>query len=191
VGIALGIRSYLTELAFSIPSSMWIPDAVRGWLFRILGCKIGKGTVVRSRVFIGSNRVSLGDHCAVNIFSFLDGAGSLRIGDCVRIGPYARILTVGHSIYPASIRRHPEDTVMETTTIGRGCWIGMGAQIMPGVTVEEGCVIAAGSVLTDNTTPNGLYAGVPARRIKDLPIESSAQVEIERFFGNSSGIRRM
>ena len=39
---------------------------------------------------------------------------------------------------------------------------------MPGVTVGSGCIIAAGAVLTADCSPDGIYAGVPAKRIKDL-----------------------
>ncbi|WP_447643573.1 acyltransferase [Nocardioides zeae] len=52
--------------------------------------------------------------------------------------------------------------------IGNGAWIGARALILPGVSVSEGCVIAAGAVVNRNTEPHGLYAGVPARRIRDL-----------------------
>ena len=44
----------------------------------------------------------------------------------------------------------------------------MRAIILPGVTIAEGCVIAAGAVVNKSTEPDGLYAGVPARRVKDL-----------------------
>jgi len=47
------------------------------------------------------------------------------------------------------------------------CWIGFGAQIMPGVTVGKGTVIGAGAVLTKNADPYSVYVGVPARKIKD------------------------
>ncbi len=47
----------------------------------------------------------------------------------------------------------------------------MGAIIMPGVTIAEGCVVAAGAVVTRSTEPNGLYAGNPAVRKKDLSTE--------------------
>ncbi|MDE6864117.1 MAG: hypothetical protein K2J41_07020 [Eubacterium sp.] len=50
----------------------------------------------------------------------------------------------------------------------KGCWICIDSTILPGVTVEDGCVIAAGSIVTKSTYPNGLYAGAPAQRIKDL-----------------------
>ena len=49
-----------------------------------------------------------------------------------------------------------------------GCWICAGCTILPGVTIGEGCVIAAGSVVNKDCAPDGLYAGVPAKRIKDL-----------------------
>ncbi|WP_081357668.1 acyltransferase [Neomoorella thermoacetica] len=52
--------------------------------------------------------------------------------------------------------------------IGDGCWIGTRAVILPGVKIGEGCIIAAGAVVTKDCESNGLYAGVPAKRIKNL-----------------------
>ncbi|NMC13019.1 MAG: acyltransferase, partial [Chloroflexi bacterium] len=46
-------------------------------------------------------------------------------------------------------------------------WIGAGVKILDGVVVSKGCVLAAGAVITHSTEPYGVYAGVPARRIKD------------------------
>lgn len=54
------------------------------------------------------------------------------------------------------------------TLIKDGCWVGANVTIIPGVTIGEGCIIAAGAVVTKNCEPDGLYAGVPAKRIKDL-----------------------
>ncbi|WP_372495087.1 acyltransferase [Nocardioides pinisoli] len=50
-----------------------------------------------------------------------------------------------------------------------GAWIGAAVTVLPGVTIGPGCVVAAGSVVTADCQANGLYAGVPARRIRDLP----------------------
>lgn len=44
------------------------------------------------------------------------------------------------------------------------------AMLLPGVTVGKGCVVAAGAVVAADCAPNGLYGGVPARRIKDLDL---------------------
>lgn len=51
--------------------------------------------------------------------------------------------------------------------IGDDVWIGYGVQVMAGVTIAKGCVIAAGAVVTHDTEEFGVYAGVPARRIKE------------------------
>ena len=52
--------------------------------------------------------------------------------------------------------------------VGDGCWIGVRATILPGVTIGEGCIIAAGAIVAKDCAPNGLYGGVPARRLRDL-----------------------
>lgn len=52
--------------------------------------------------------------------------------------------------------------------IGMGTWIGAGAVVLPGVTIGPGCVVAAGAVVVRHCEPNGLYAGVPARRVKEI-----------------------
>ncbi|MGP6193725.1 DapH/DapD/GlmU-related protein [Priestia megaterium] len=57
---------------------------------------------------------------------------------------------------------HDADVVIKD-----GVWIGANVTILKGVTVGEGCVIAAGSVVTKNTSPYGIYAGAPAKKIKD------------------------
>ena len=40
--------------------------------------------------------------------------------------------------------------------------------ILPGVTVGNNVVVAAGAVVTKDLPDNGLYGGVPARKIKDI-----------------------
>jgi len=52
--------------------------------------------------------------------------------------------------------------------VGNGCWIGARVMVMPGVSVGDGCVVAAGAIVTKDCEPHGLYAGVPAQRVRDL-----------------------
>ena len=52
--------------------------------------------------------------------------------------------------------------------IGDGCWIGANVTILPGIEIGTGCIIGAGALVTKNCKPNGLYVGVPAKRIRDL-----------------------
>jgi acetyltransferase-like isoleucine patch superfamily enzyme len=46
----------------------------------------------------------------------------------------------------------------------------MNVSVMPGIVIREGCVIGANALVTRSTEPNGLYLGVPARRVRDLPV---------------------
>ena len=58
---------------------------------------------------------------------------------------------------------------MEPIRVEAGSWLGAGVLVLPGVTIGHGSVIAAGAVVTKSTCADGLYAGVPARRVRDLP----------------------
>ena len=51
----------------------------------------------------------------------------------------------------------------------KGCCVGMGTIVMPGVTIGEGSVIAAGSVVTRDIPPYCIAAGNPAKIVKVLP----------------------
>ncbi|WP_446741227.1 acyltransferase [Sphingomonas sp. H160509] len=96
--------------------------------------------------------------------------------DYCRLGPYVRILTGTHKYRNSKIRRISEDgTIGLRVTIESGCWIGMGASVLPGVTVAQGCVIGASTLVTRPTVENGLYVGVPGVRIKSLSTEEDEQ----------------
>lgn len=51
--------------------------------------------------------------------------------------------------------------------LGDNVNMGVHAIIIGNVQIGNGCVIGAGAVVTKSTEPNGVYAGVPARKIKE------------------------
>lgn len=57
--------------------------------------------------------------------------------------------------------------------IGRDCWIGAGAIILPGVTIGDCVVVAAGSIVTKDIPSNVMVAGIPATIKKQLKINPS------------------
>ena len=57
--------------------------------------------------------------------------------------------------------------LQQATEIGRDAWIGFGAIIMRGTRIGDGAVVAAGSVVTSDVPAFEIWAGVPARRIRD------------------------
>lgn len=52
-------------------------------------------------------------------------------------------------------------------SLGDNVNIGVHAIIIGNVHIGNGCVIGAGAVVTKSTEPNGVYAGIPARKIKE------------------------
>ena len=149
-----------------------VPTKCRMFFLRRLGVNASASAVIAPGVFLGSNKLTILEHGFVNYGCFLDGAAPIYLGRYVRLGPRVSLLTGTHKYSKNRIRRGPDSLPLnEPIIIEDGAWIGLGSIIMPGVTIATGCVIAAGSVVLRSTAPNGLYAGNPAQRIKDLPDE--------------------
>ena len=89
------------------------------------------------------------------------------IGDGVEFGPEVALLTASHEIGGPGHRAGTP--YVSPVRIGDGCWLGARVTVLPGVTIGRGCLVAAGAVVASDCAPDGLYAGVPARRVRDLP----------------------
>ena len=74
-------------------------------------------------------------------------------------------------------------------TVGKNCYIGFGAVILPGVTVGDNCIVGAGSVVTRDVPPNSVAAGNPARVLRERDPEELARyitaIEEGRHIGYS------
>ncbi|MVN90609.1 acyltransferase [Mucilaginibacter aquatilis] len=53
------------------------------------------------------------------------------------------------------------------TIIENDVWVGYGSTILSGVTIKTGSVIAAGSVVTKDVDAYSIYAGVPAKKVRN------------------------
>lgn len=94
---------------------------------------------------------------------YIQGIGKIVIGDYTQIAPNVGIISANHAL---SDNRQHEATLVE---IGKYCWIGMGAIILPGVQLGDYTVVGAGSVVTKSYPEGyGVIAGNPAREIKKL-----------------------
>lgn len=171
------LRKYFFDLAFYFQSLPIFPIYVRSYFWRLLGLKVlGRCYLNSGIVLVGSHFkdsiFELGKGCVIGSGCYIDYSGAIFIGEKVHVGPMTAILSVTHTIQNSVIRRDAMEMVRMRTIIERGCWIGTGARILPGVRIGEGCVVGSGAVVVRDCLPNGLYVGAPARRIRDLPLES-------------------
>lgn len=110
------------------------------------------------------NRLTVGSGSWIGQLAFLHAAGGLHIGRRVGIGPGAKIITSSHQM-PADPSAPIMDGPIETARVilEDGCDIGVGAVILPGVTVGAGAQVGAGAVVTRDVAPGDIVAGSPAR----------------------------
>lgn len=149
-----------------VAASHLVRPPLRGTMLRRAGMAIGADVVVRPRCYFFSDRLTLGDGSLVNIGCHIGNREAVEIGRNTWLAFEVMILTTSHEVGGHN-RRAGEGTA-QPVRIGDGCWIGARAVILPGVTVSDGCVIAAGAMVRDDCASDGLYGGVPARRLRDL-----------------------
>lgn len=148
-------------------ASPLLTNPVRGALMRMYGMRVPIHGI-RPGIHFGGRDVTIGEGTFVNYGCFFDGSAPIRVGTRCGIGMEVMFCTSTHVLGGPEERAGHVDP--KPITIGNGCWIGTRVVLLPGVTIGDGCVIAAGAVVNRDCAPNGMYAGVPARRIKDLPV---------------------
>ena len=113
------------------------------------------------------NGLTIGRNTAINAGFSIDGAWPwlISIGDDVTISTNVTILA-----HDASTNIVRQSTRLGRVTIGNNVFVGTRAVILCGVTVGDNVVIGAGSVVTHDLPSDGVYAGVPARRICSIEV---------------------
>jgi len=118
-------------------------------------------------VWLNGNEIELGDGVAFNIGVYVNGYGGLFIGDRSRIGPYCMIHTANHISDDLDKPIWDQGWKKESVSIGKDCWIGMGACILPGVSIGDQSIVGAGSVVVHDIPPYSVAVGNPCWVIRD------------------------
>lgn len=114
----------------------------------------------------GGKHVHFGNFVYANFNLTLVDDTHIYVGDYTMFGPNVIVATAGHPILPEL--REQVYQYNAPVHIGRNCWIGAGAIIVPGITIGDNTVIGAGSVVTKNIPSNVIAVGNPCRILREI-----------------------
>ena len=109
---------------------------------------------------------TFGEGCYMNFNCVILDIAEITVGAGTLFGPACQLITVGHPLEAQARAQQWERA--QPITIGKNCWFGAGAIVLPGVTIGDNCVVAAGAVVAKDVPGNTLVGGVPARTIREL-----------------------
>ncbi|MDD3272845.1 MAG: gamma carbonic anhydrase family protein [Bacteroidales bacterium] len=132
--------------------------------------KIGKNCFIAENAAIIGD-VEIGDDCSIWYGAVLRGdVNPIRIGNRVNIQDGA----VLHTLHKKSVVEIGDDVsvghnaIVHGAYVGSNVLVGMGAILMDNSIIPDNTIIAAGAVILSNAKLEpGVYAGVPAKKVKD------------------------
>jgi len=125
---------------------------------------VGHQTILKAYY---KNRMVIGSETWIGQQCFFHSAGGLHIGARVGIGPGVRIITSAHEDAGRDLPILFSPVKFNEVRIEDDADIGVGAIVMPGVTIGRGAQIGAGAVVTNDIPPYTVALGVPARVIRE------------------------
>lgn len=114
----------------------------------------------------GGRNVHMGCNVYANFNLTLVDDTHIYIGDYTMFGPNVTVATAGHPILPEL--RQQGYQYNAAVHIGKNCWIGAGAIILPGITIGDNVVVGAGSVVTKDLPDNVVAVGNPCRVLRPV-----------------------
>lgn len=161
---------YLKVCGMSIGKMPLIGSIQCDWPNKII---IGDNCELRNNILFGiqrpfnestfikiGNRVFIGNDCEFNVSTIVS------IGDDCLIASRTIFVDAGHEIQREK-KIKIQGILMEAICVEEDVWIGTNCKILKGVTIGKGSVIGAGSVVNKSIPPYQIWAGSPARFIRN------------------------
>ena len=139
---------YLFNIKFPWVKHEGFVRVMKGTEFAKMDIKIGK-------------QVQFGQYCSISS-DIIFGNYILVAGNVGFVGKVDHAFNEPEKLIWEGVRVKSAPTIIEDDV-----WIGHGAIITGGVRIGRGSVIGAGSIVTKDVPPCEVWAGVPARKIKD------------------------
>jgi putative colanic acid biosynthesis acetyltransferase WcaF len=155
-------------LGLPLLRSAWLPSsAVRVWLLRRFGARVGRGCVIKPGVRVKYPwRLRMGDYCWLGEDCWIDNLAPVGLGDNVCISQGAYLCTGNHRWDDPRFA-----LIVQPIRLGSGAWAGAKSVLCPGVSVGRCGIVCAGAVAMRTVPAYEIHGGNPARflRIRRFP----------------------
>lgn len=137
-------------------------------LLRLFGAKIGKGVIIKPKVNIKYPwKLEVGDYSWIGEKVWIDNLAKVTVGKNVCISQGALLLCGNHDYSISSF-----DLIVKEIILEDGVWIGAQAFVAPGIRCKSHAVLSASSFAKENLESYTIYAGNPAKAIKQRVINN-------------------
>ncbi|WP_269526537.1 DapH/DapD/GlmU-related protein [Coraliomargarita parva] len=144
-------------------------SALRLWILRRFGARIGKNCTIQQRVRILMPwNLHLGDQVAIAHDCCILNFTTVQVGSMTVISQGAHLCTGSHDYRDPHFK-----LIFKPIRIQPETWVASGSFVGPGVTLGRGCVIGANSVVTRDMPDWKVCAGNPCRPLKDREVREA------------------
>lgn len=153
-------KNKIQSYSRGIDPSTWLLNLIFQKILRY-NCAYDWSIHFTSRV---NGRVVIGDGVEMSFATsghcYIQGINGVYIGDETIFAPGVKIISANHS----KGNLHKWDKC-DAIRVGKRCWIGANAIILPGVTLGDDVIVGAGSVVTKSFPAGATVVGVPAKMV--------------------------
>lgn len=136
------------------------------------GCEVGDNVDMQNYVLLKKG-TKIGNNCYID--SYFRSSGDNKIGNNVTLrfgSTIARKVFVEDGVFISpnvmTVYSLPDGSKSAGTYIKKGAFIGTAAVLAPNITIESGSIIGANSFVNKSILEKAIYAGNPAKKIRDI-----------------------
>ena len=170
----------------------WGSGSRLGWGAKLVGqrlIEVGHRVVICDHVWLnakddrgtGEPTLKIGDDTYIGRFGQVHAWRSVTIGNNVLIADRVFISDCEH-VYANTTApiRYQGEIFRGAVQLRNGCWIGIGAVILPGVTIGQNAIVGANAVVTGDVPDHAVVGGIPARILKRLDVNPQPPPSVSR-----------
>ncbi|MFC0414203.1 acyltransferase [Cytobacillus solani] len=160
----IGFKNFGENIKISKKCSIYSPESI----------EIGNNVRIDDFCLLsgGEKGIKIGSNIHIAAFSAIYGEGGVLLEDFCTLSSRVILYSLtddysGLSMTNPTVPKEYTGVIKAPITISKHVIIGTNSTVLPNVVIGEGSAIGAHSLVTKNINSWGIYAGIPAKKIKD------------------------